>query len=259
MKKAHLLFVAVMLLAVLMGCAQTVSEASAQNDSDVDIQNTPDASVQLPKEEESAVVEQSVSETSEQSFDALELVVDKGSLYVRTGDSFSYTTHNGKEGDYTINGSTLYIHQQQSEETVLTLPEDQTCISLQLTVKEGHVYTECALSLQTLELNIAQGEATLGDIFVTDSSSVEIRHGSVFLSGDLGTSVTVDSREGDIRLETSAAQNDYNFEVELSEGKLHLGTEDFTGRSVSRSIDNSADRSMTLSCSRGDMSIEFDR
>ena len=115
-----------------------------------------------------------------------------------------------------------------------------------------------ALSLQTLELNVSRGEVDLSGIAVTDSSVIEVSQGSAFLSGDLGNSVAAHSKEGHLSMELPAAQGDYNFEIDLLTGNIHLGTEDYHGLSVSKSIDNGAERSMKLNCSRGDLSVEFD-
>lgn len=258
MKKALLFFTSAILLATLTGCVQIVlpPETSAQNVSDVSTQ---------PEEEEKSTGQEepfdgvSPEPGEEQAFDALEIDIEKGTMYIRAGDSFSYTREDGGKAEYEITDNTLCISQLQDHKTVLTLPEDLAYTSLRLTVGEGHVYTECALSLQTLELDVSRGEASLSGIAVSDSSAIEVRQGSAFLSGDPGASVTANSKEGHISMEVWTAQDDYNFEIDLSTGNIHVGSEDYHGLSASKSIDNGAERSMKLTCSRGDLSVEFDK
>lgn len=249
-KKPLLLLLMVLLLAILTGCPQDTEKESGQNDIDVP-----------PQQEETiqpAAQDETSPDASEQLFDALEINIEKGSLDICVGDSFSYVRKDGGEADYEIADGTLYIDQSQDHKTVLTLPEGLTYTSLRLTAGEGHAYAEGALPLQTLELHVTRGEVTLSGISVTDSSTIEVSQGTAFLSGDPGNSVTAYSKEGHLSMEVTAAQDDYNFEIDLSTGNIHLGHEDYHGLSVSKSIDNGAERSMELSCSRGDLSVEFD-
>ena len=60
-------------------------------------------------------------------------------------------------------------------------------------------------------------------------------------------------------MEVAAAQKANNFEIELSTGNIHLGTEDYHGFAVTQSIDNGAEQSMKVVCSRGDLSVDFDQ
>ena len=253
MKKILSVWMGAMLLAALAGCSQSGQEAAVQNETDL--------SPQATEETQATVAEEPSPDASEpqaeQLFDSLEIEVNQGSLYLRTGDSFSYVQEDGDKADYEITGGTLYIDQRRDHKTILTLPEGVVYTSLYLTVGEGHAYVESALSLQTMELNVTRGEATLSAVSVSDSSVIEVSTGSALLSGDLGNSVTARCQEGHISMEVSAGQDDYNFEINLTTGNIHLGSEDYHGLSFSKSIDNGAQRSMALSCSRGDLSVEF--
>lgn len=248
MKKTILCLIAAMLLAALAGCGQNA--ASGQDNAEAASGPAEGETQDEPSSEEPET-------QTEQLFDAMEIDVERGSLDICTGDSFSYVRKDGGEADYEIAGGVLRIEQSQDHKTVLTLPEGESYTSLRLTAGEGHVYAESALQLQTLELNVTRGEATVSGVCVADSSSIAVGQGSAFLSGDPGKSVAVNSREGHVSMEVSCAQDDYNFEIELSTGNIHLGAEDYHGLSFSKSVDNGAERSMELSCSRGDLSVDF--
>lgn len=159
--------------------------------------------------------------------------------------------------DYEIHDDTLYLENRDAGDTVLTLADGASYEMLSLTVGDGHVYVEMPLTLQTLVLDGNRGEATLESISVSESSTVNINQGSAFLSGDLGSSVSVSCQEGHLSLELAFAQGDSNYEINLSEGNIRLGQENYQGKSTSRIIDNRADRSMELSCRRGDISVGF--
>lgn len=253
-KKTLLLLIAVLSLAILTGCPQDTEKGAGQNDTDAPPQQ--EETIQPAAQDEPSP--DASEQQTEQLFDALEINIEKGNLDICAGDSFSYVRKDGGEAEYEITDGVLCIDQRQDHKTVLTLPEGLTYTSLRLTAGESHVYLGSALSLQTLELNVSRGEVDLSGIAVTDSSVIEVSQGSAFLSGDLGNSVAAHSKEGHLSMELSAAQDDYNFEIDLLTGNIHLGTEDYHGLSVSKSIDNGAERSMELNCSRGDLSVEFD-
>ena len=259
MKKLLFLWIAVSLLALLAGCAAADTASSVETEQSSS-QSAPepasDAASQPRREDGEDVLP---AEQSDLLFDSMELDIERGTLYIRAGDAFSLTRHDGHEMDYEITGGVLYIDQDLDGEAVLTLPEGGAFTALRLTVGEGHVYAECGLSLDSLELNVAQGEATLSAISVAESSAIEVRRGAAFLSGDPGPSVAARSEEGHLSMEVSLSQDEYNFTVELSTGSIHFGDTDYRGRSVSKRVDNGAERSMELSCSRGDLSVEFDR
>lgn len=286
MKKTISLVITVLLLATLIGCAENEPAAPIPNNSSApeSTASAPSSVPETPSSPETSSVPEtfSVPETSllpetssapetsslpetppettapsEQMFDNLILNIDRGTMYIRSGDSFSFTRHDGKEVDYEIKDNTLYINQYQDGEAVLTLPTDASYNTLQLTVGEGHVYAENTLSLQTLELNLTRGEANLSSVSVAESSTLDISQGSAFVHGDLGTSIIANSREGHLSIEVPNAQNDYNFDIQLTTGNIHLGNENYNGRSFSKNIDNGAERSMMLDCSRGDLSVEF--
>lgn len=196
---------------------------------------------------------------AEKDFTTLELEVTEGTLYIRTGDSFSLTRHNGKPVDYEIEDGVLSFADSRGGDIVLTLPEDESYDAVRLTVRNGHVYGENPLALQDLELSIDRGEAKLEEVSAAGRCVVQVEQGSAFLSGDLGQSVTAGCREGHLSLEVPFARDSYNYELDLSEGDIRLGDSRYSGKSHSETLDNGAERTMALNCVRGDLSVEFEK
>lgn len=180
-------------------------------------------------------------------------------MYIRSGSSFSLTRHDGVAIDYEISDNILYLKNNYTGDVVLILPENDNYETLLLTVADGHVYWESPLTVQTLELKVAQGEVKLESVSAAGNSSIEVTHGSAFLSGNPGHSVTANCQGGHLSLEVSLAQSDYNYEIELSNGNIRLGKEQYHGRSYSHTVDNGAERSMKLTCAQGDISVEFNK
>lgn len=193
----------------------------------------------------------------EQDFAGMEIEVSEGNLYIRSGESFSLTRHNGKTVDYEIREGTLYFETDRPEDVVLVLPEGESYETLELIVKHGHVYMENTFTVQQLNLEVKQGEASLSDILVSDDSYINVSGGSASIYGDLGSSVTAVCNQGNINMGMTFEETDCNYEVEISGGNIHLGKKDYHGKSYSDSIDNGAERSMSLRCSHGDISVTF--
>lgn len=252
MMREQLVVIAAALM-ILTGCGDMTAaeELPVQGESESTAVQTEAADMQSGPEDQ--------EKTEEQAFTSMELEIEKGTLYIRSGDMFSLTRHGGDAVPYEIDEGTLYFENSDTEDTVLTLPEGSTYETMLLTVGEGHVYGEAPLTLTTLKVESRRGETSLKDVSVSENSVFQVRQGSVFVSGDLGGTVTVSCQEGHLSLEVPFAQSDSNYEIDLSEGDLQLGGKSYHGRAVSQTVDNGAERSMQLTCSRGEISVEFDR
>lgn len=194
---------------------------------------------------------------TEQDFVNLNLELSKGTLYIQSGSSFAITSRHGGTLDYKISDSTLYFQNNSSREFVLTLPENESYECFQLNVKNGHVYVESTLALQTLNLEVNQGDAKFDRVSVSDESSISIDDGSAALYGDFGDTLTATCRNGQLNLKVPYEKTDYNYEINVSEGNIRLDHEQYHGLSNMQTIDNGNQRLMKLTVSRGDVSMEF--
>ena len=198
----------------------------------------------------------SASSPEQDQFDSLLLTLDRGSLTIQSGDAFSYTRADGEAADFTLSEGTLCIRQAEDQPTILTLPK-QEYEDFSLTVGEGHLAGECALSLESLKLEVNRGEASLGSLTVQGTSEIRVSQGSAALEGDLGSSVTAESSMGHLNLSLAGARSKYNIDLSLTQGDIRLGEDVYQGLEYSDRFDNGADRSLTLTCSRGDLSADF--
>lgn len=249
-----------MLAAILTGCG-TETAAPAASESGTSPAESSVSSPAAGSASDSSVSEEreeSGQNGSEQDVTGLELEVTEGTLYIRAGDSVSLTRHGGEPLDYEIEDGVLSFSDSRGGDIVLTLPENSSYDSLRLTVKNGHVYAEDALTLRSLELTMDRGEAKLEQAAVSESSTIDVDQGSAFLSGDLGQSISASCREGHLSLEVSFERSGCNYEIDLSQGNIRLGSDHYSGRSYSKTLDNGAERTMRLSCARGDVSVEFE-
>lgn len=262
MKKIDLIILTAALAMFLFGCQNSSALSESQSDSVVQTEMETEA---VEMEAETDITESEVSEVQTgvisemEVFTNLEIEVSEGTIYIRSGESFSLTSQNGNSMDYEISGSTLYIQTGHKKEAVLVLPENVSYDTLKLTVKNGHAYMEDSVTFGSLILQVSQGEASLENISVLEESAIQVDEGSVSVHGNPGMTVTADCRQGNLNLAVPFEDADCNYEITLSGGNIQLGSRNYNGKSASHTIDNNGERTMELSCTHGNLSVEFDR
>lgn len=237
MKKTLTFILAVMCLCLLYACTQ--KEGTQQE-----------------KENTSQTQEEVNSlQVNDQQIQDIQITINQGSLSICQGETLSFQYNDGKDIDYHIEDHTLTISQQLNKKATLTLPES-TYSSLSLSMKNAHLYIEESIQLSKLQLDLKQGEANI-QTKVSDESLIEVNQGTAYIVGDLGKDITITSKEGHVQVETSQSQKDYNYDLSVSDGKLSLDNQLYTGRTYTNHIDNNASMNMKLTCSKGDLSIRF--
>lgn len=273
MNKMILIAAAAALMIVLTGCSTDRLSAVPSVDEDdgskmeetTSVPQTENLQIEettsIPQTEESDSLNEAsaIDSQIEQAFTSMEIEVEEGTLYIRSGDAFSLTYHNGNAADYDISNNTLYYKNRHTGDTVLVLPENESYETLHLIVDDGHAYVENSVTVRNLKLEVEQGEAKLEKVFVSDNSFIKVEQGSAFVSGDLGDSVNASCKEGHLSLEVPFKQTECSYEIDLTEGDIRMGNEHYQGRSESRTVDNGGERFMKLTCSRGDISVEFEK
>lgn len=234
----------------------TAQPAAAEAGSGEEAQPTVSDGSELPAQTSARETEQTAPV---QEFGSIEIEVTTGTLYITVGDTLSFVRRDGTVLDYSIANGTLYAANDSSHTATLTLPRDGSYDEIRLVINEGHVFAEQAINTASLSVIMNKGEASLEQALVSGSSLFDINKGSLYIHGDIGSTVTAACDEGHLSMEVPYSQNDYNFELEVSEGNLQIGTQSFHGRNTSKSIDNGAERNAELSGRRGDISMQFNR
>lgn len=234
------------------------SSISTPNTNSKDRETAKNKETKQQKEESDAVLTESSSleEHSQQAFTNIDLTITKGSLYVRTGSEFSIVKKDGKSAKYDIIDNTLYFSDERSNDIVLTLPEKSTYESLHITAKSGNISAELPLILNSVTLEVEEGEVSIADATISNESSITIHSGSVYLSGSLGDAVSADCEKGHLSLDSSDSVTDYNYVLKASNASIRLDDKKYE-KNTEQQIDNGAARTMSLTCSFGDISVEF--
>lgn len=192
-----------------------------------------------------------------QAFTDIELELSKCTLYIRSGDAFDISGGTGSSPDYEIKNDTLYLDNNGAKELVLELPENEIYGNLRISLNDGHLYGETALNAETLELSVKHGDAALNKITVSGSSVIDSEEGSVYLCGDLGSTLTANCNQGHFELAVPYEQEDGNYELDLYEGDIRLGNKNYHGKSQHETINNGGSHTVILNADRGDISMSF--
>lgn len=189
-------------------------------------------------------------------FDSLNLSISKGSLYVRTGSEFEVTEKGGGKATYHVSNGILYFENDSRREFILTLPYD-SFEDITLNANDGHIYVESSLSAKTLNLTIRKGEVSIADINISDNSNIDAKEGGGSLNGDFGQNLTAGIENGKLALKLAYEKNSYNYNISVYQGNVNIGSSNYHNRSDSWTIDNGADRNVSLNANRGDISVQF--
>lgn len=253
MKKKIITIIALSLTAILSACSDN-SESPLKlslHESNNSIPN------QSSNNESSLEFE--IPTQSGQKFTSLNLEISKGTIFIRSGNSFSLTRSDGSMVDYDINNNTLYFQNSRVNEIVLTLPENETYNSLIIAVSDGHVYGESSLTVQSFNLQVEQGEAAFKQIIVSSNSIIDVRDASAYLYGDFGHMAITSCQNGHLNMQVPFEKTDCNYNINISGGSVQLENDSYHGKEYATSIDNDSDCTFMLTCINGDTSIDFEK
>ncbi len=193
-------------------------------------------------------------EESSQEFDNIDIDMSQGSIKIYSGDNFSLLYENGGTAEYTVSDNTLYISNQAKGDIVLTLPDDDTYETVTISIDQGNIYTSPYLDINNLSVDLQEGEVTLDNLSVSEITNVNVKKGTIFLEGTFGGDVNISCSEAHISLISASEESSFNYDLTISSADITIGSRSYQSN---QSIDNGASKTMTLSCTQGDIEIEF--
>ncbi len=201
-----------------------------------------------------------------------------GSFYVEASDT-------GRFQAYLENGI-LYIRVTAGSRRWIGWGNMETC-QVRLYVPEGYRFQEAEIELgagilEFQELNADQAFLRVGageikvDGLTADSLKTEVGMGRIELyrlnvkgleaeigMGELAVRGTLDGNAdiecsmGNVDMELTGRQEDFNFELSGAMGSIGLESSRYNGLGMTRSIDNGAGKKIDAECSAGNITISF--
>ncbi|MCR5503183.1 MAG: DUF4097 domain-containing protein [Lachnospiraceae bacterium] len=124
------------------------------------------------------------------------------------------------------------------------------------TVGAGRLDIDELLS-DSVNISVSAGETDINSL-QSKATVLNVNMGKIGV-GHLSTddlTATVDM--GEIEFRASGKQTDYDYSINCGMGNIEVDDDSYSGMGVSKSISNSAARKMDLSCSMGNIDIDFE-
>lgn len=112
------------------------------------------------------------------------------------------------------------------------------------------------LAANSLEAEIGMGQMELKGLEVK-SLDADIGMGELVARGSVNGDVDVSCSMGNVDMEITGRQEDFNYELTGAMGNIDLGAAGYSGLGMSKTIDNGADKNMEVECSAGNITIKF--
>lgn len=186
----------------------------------------------------------------------LQTYMEEETLIVRT------TSGSQKWNDLQGDKITLYIPQSfHYSEICMELGAGKMEIAglesdhIVLKVGAGQIDAE-QLTAQVLETNVGMGHLDMSGIEV-ENLEAEVGAGGMAATGTVKGDAGVKCSMGSLSLQLSGSETDFNYHLIGTMGNISLGGQGYNGVGMQREIDNSAEKSLTVECSMGNITIQF--
>lgn len=191
-------------------------------------------------------------------------------------------TNIGKMQVYMKNNAIYIRAVKQSEiwnemdKTVINvyLPENYSMEEIDIVLGAGQINIG-SLDAKTIDISVGAGkviadhlsgseidiEVGAGDFYVeamnAKESTVDLDAGKFSGYNITAENIDINCSMGDITLELNDSENNYNFELEAAMGSVTIGDNTYSGLSQEKTIDNGADKKLTIECAMGNVTASF--
>ncbi len=200
-------------------------------------------------------------------------------------DNYYIEVKNAEKFQGYVEGNTLYIKgsvsgnntriEELNEFTVvLYVPENAHLKQATVAIGAGKVVMEgmkidtaifdvgagyCAMKdVQSEELSFSVGA---GKIEITDMATgqfhAEVGMGECVASGVITGDVDAECAMGNMELKIRGREEDFNYNLESAMGNIDLGEKSFSGFAEEQTIQNNAEKNMSVECAMGNITIQF--
>lgn len=113
------------------------------------------------------------------------------------------------------------------------------------------------LQAKQCNVEVGMGEIVVNDMQIGDVLDTEVGMGSLIMEGTVQGDLTADCSMGAIQMEIAGNENDFNYEIGAAMGTVSIGREEYSGLSHEKTIDNAADKTISVDCAMGAVEITF--
>lgn len=210
------------------------------------------------------------------------LMIGGGSVQVVKSEdqSISAEAEYGDRYGFKVDGDTLYIKSLQDEyydnnnELKIYIPENIAFESVDCELGAGEMI---ASSISANEVNVSIGAGRLevaslfaeqltseigaGEIVIqkgtVENADMSIALGNFEFDGIINQGADIECSMGNVSMNLEDEMKAYNFEIECAAGEVQVGDDSTAGVASDRTIDNDSDKTISVECSMGSVSINF--
>ncbi len=133
--------------------------------------------------------------------------------------------------------------------------EEITVEQFNMNVGVGSVEIE-QVSATDINVEVSNAEVDLENI-TADSLSVSVGMGTLVLNGETSGNIDISCGMGNLQMMLRGMQEEYNYDISGSAESVQIGSDTLAGMVMERWIDNGSNKKITMSCSMGNVKIEF--
>lgn len=180
-----------------------------------------------------------------------------------------------EENTLTVRGTAKYTTNNWKGSITLYVPEGYHWEQATLELGAGSLEAE-KMFADNLEAHVGAGQMVFDELNADQSVfdcgmgqliaeqlrsrvvDATVGMGSLQLTGDVTEQLTGECSMGELQLELSGAQTDYNYDLSCGMGELTVGDDGYSGMVQKKQINNNAVKSMDLECAMGSVSVQFE-
>lgn len=176
-----------------------------------------------------------------------------------TGQDISMENDNGTliiETTRTVDLSDMFYSKRKMAGILkIYVPEDMQFSSADL--EFGACDVEISdLDIEQMTLSLGASECNMERMNV-QSFIVEVGAGDFEYSGSISGNAEIGCGAGDVELELSGRKEEFNYSLSGGMGEIEIGEMKYGSLAVDKSIDNSAQKNMSIECGMGNVSVDF--
>ncbi len=178
------------------------------------------------------------------------------------------------EGFKNINVNMIHINEADNKIT-LKLPADIDFDSISTEIGAG-IMKVSNVDAKDFDISLGAGEIDLEKMNVNDFSAeigagsmdaeevfvnnatLTVSMGECVFAGNISGNLSAECDMGNMELDLDGKQSDHNYKIECAAGNISMDGFEATAISAEKNIDNGADSTYSITCSMGNIDIEFD-
>ena len=196
----------------------------------------------------------------------ISLKYDELILQEYDGDVIKVDTINNEKGDVVISEDADKITIKDThagttrtkKQVMVSIPSGTAFDSVSLGVDAGTIELYGEIKADQFYAEVGAGEFDASATITADKCDLQVGAGTIDIETIDAKEISADCGTGEIDMELSGKEQDYNYEISCGIGEIDINDSQFSGLGVEKTISNDgAKRKVTLECGMGEIDVSF--